>query len=554
MKRRLLFTSTLFFAGFQRLYWSVFSLLFFTQMNLVVNKRLYKELLFRFFLSFLASLPAAIILHLCFSLVLLPFFYQNHRRYAEYIASLFTPLLAFLGFFLLYFSKDHGRESDRTVFFLVIWFLVFLWAVSNIVFRDRILEGRRTDEGFHFGGLVKKLIGYYKDGVACFIKDVFLKPPMVASSRRRRIFQPVLYPLLVAHFFLIIKFGVFMTENLIQFLLMCALDLLSLVILVNFVYFVARKSKLILGFFIALLSILYFLLFFFHFNQSSPLDPSLIFMNSTIMFNKSAFVVYKSKINPLIFFSSLCFLGWTAYLIVRFKLYATQLQKNHTIIYPLGFLLWWFFVLFTKIPVTEELAVVSRSTKAFLEEKESRNRLKIVLKEPYPYLQKEADQFFQSGHEKKPDIFIVLLESFNQLLVERHSEHGKEITPVFNELIKEGLYIDTFYGNSIQTSRGLVAIFSGIYPSFRNKVFTSHSHMNYKAFPEILKDNGYGTVFFNAHYDKNFDRKIDNLTRMGFEWFIPMAGDLIEDIPRDKFWNWGIQDDEFYKQCFAYLD
>ena len=105
------------------------------------------------------------------------------------------------------------------------------------------------------------------------------------------------------------------------------------------------------------------------------------------------------------------------------------------------------------------------------------------------------------------DVFLVLLESFSQRLVEAKAPNGFEVSPFFNSLIPQGLYVENFYNNSMQTSRALFIILGGVYESYKGKAFRSFVDLNLRPLPEILDGAGYRTVFFNAHDDLNFDNK-----------------------------------------------
>lgn len=64
---------------------------------------------------------------------------------------------------------------------------------------------------------------------------------------------------------------------------------------------------------------------------------------------------------------------------------------------------------------------------------------------------------------KSPNVVIIVLESFtNNIIGGRHQ--GYELTPGFNQLIKEGIYFDRFYASGDRSDKGLVAILSG-YPA-----------------------------------------------------------------------------------------
>ncbi|HNX60582.1 MAG TPA: hypothetical protein PKK43_15880, partial [Spirochaetota bacterium] len=59
-----------------------------------------------------------------------------------------------------------------------------------------------------------------------------------------------------------------------------------------------------------------------------------------------------------------------------------------------------------------------------------------------------------SAGSDHPNVFIVMIESFNANFVEARYANGQEYTPFFNSMISKGLYVEHFYGNSVQTCKG----------------------------------------------------------------------------------------------------
>jgi len=58
-----------------------------------------------------------------------------------------------------------------------------------------------------------------------------------------------------------------------------------------------------------------------------------------------------------------------------------------------------------------------------------------------------------------------MVESFNAGFVNSENDDGKEYTPFFNTMIKKGVYIEHFYGTSIQTVKGhFSTLFSLLHP------------------------------------------------------------------------------------------
>ena len=154
---------------------------------------------------------------------------------------------------------------------------------------------------------------------------------------------------------------------------------------------------------------------------------------------------------------------------------------------------------------------------------------------------------------ERPHIFILLMESFNGFMPEARNENGEEYTPFFNSLIPQGLYVERFYGNSVQTSKGHFAVFFSVVPSIRGKVYTDYPRTRFHSLPKALSNAGYETIFFQAYKDLSFDNTRSFLSGNGFTRVETVASFM---TPGDEplVWVWGLQDDAVYRKFFAYID
>ncbi|MCP5108423.1 MAG: sulfatase-like hydrolase/transferase, partial [bacterium] len=153
----------------------------------------------------------------------------------------------------------------------------------------------------------------------------------------------------------------------------------------------------------------------------------------------------------------------------------------------------------------------------------------------------------------KPDIFILMVESFNAGFIESRSPGGEEYTPFFNRLIQRGVYVDYFYGNSIQTGKGQVAVLCSIVPSIRSKIFREYPALSLETLPAILKKQGYETIFFQAHKDVEFDNTREFMRRHGFDR-IETAFRFLDEDEKKQCEGWYMRDRVFYTKFFSYLD
>ena len=171
----------------------------------------------------------------------------------------------------------------------------------------------------------------------------------------------------------------------------------------------------------------------------------------------------------------------------------------------------------------------------------------------YPLVVERQVAVQQRAQRRRPHIFLVLVESFNAGHVGARTPSGAAITPVFDKLIKRGVYLERFYGNSVQTSKGQLALLFSVIPSISGKVFVHHRGLRLFSLPRALQDSGYRTLFIQAYKDTGFDNTGPFLTQNGFDDVRSIFGHL---RPGDEqhSWGWGLQDEVFYTRCFEVLD
>lgn len=175
--------------------------------------------------------------------------------------------------------------------------------------------------------------------------------------------------------------------------------------------------------------------------------------------------------------------------------------------------------------------------------------------EHYPYVVPAATDLptaRQNPH--RPNVFIITMESFNGLFAGARTPDGREYTPFFNELCARGLYVEKFYGDSVQTPRGHFAIMASVLPSFRRKVSRQYPNLHVHSLAHILRDRGYHTLFFKAYENLEFD-STESFTRMlGFDVRRATTRGELTDEEKEHVWGWGVQDDIFYRKFFDWLD
>ena len=175
-----------------------------------------------------------------------------------------------------------------------------------------------------------------------------------------------------------------------------------------------------------------------------------------------------------------------------------------------------------------------------------------ILSQKYPFLKKMAPTLPKA---ELPHIFIIPIESFNANFVETKNENGMEYTPFFNSLIKKGIYVNHFYGGSIQTAKGVFSILCSMVPKKHGKVFENHTETNFRCLPEILQESGYTNLYYQSYRDINFDNTKNFLEKNNFDVVKSLDVEELTAVERkENIWGWGPQDDLLYKYVFKELD
>lgn len=139
---------------------------------------------------------------------------------------------------------------------------------------------------------------------------------------------------------------------------------------------------------------------------------------------------------------------------------------------------------------------------------------------------------------KRPNILIILMESFGGSLVE--SLGGEEgISPNLDRLSKEGVWFTQCYANSFRTDRGMVCTLSG-YLSFPT-LSVMKTPSKTRTLPSIagkLRKEGYHTDFLYGG-DINFTNMKSFLLESGYQHLVADV-----DFPLSQHKNaWGVNDD-----------
>jgi phosphoglycerol transferase MdoB-like AlkP superfamily enzyme len=173
---------------------------------------------------------------------------------------------------------------------------------------------------------------------------------------------------------------------------------------------------------------------------------------------------------------------------------------------------------------------------------------------PFPYASVRAAPAAATVPPTRPDIILIMVESFNGLFVGRRTPDGREVTPEFNRLARQGVHVERFYGNSMQTAKGHFATLCGVLPTFRGKEFSTHRNVHLPCLPSLLKDAGYRTAYLTAFRDMEFDNTGDFLLHHGMDVVQSLNPSPVPPEEADHVWGWGLQDDRFFRRAQAFLD
>jgi phosphoglycerol transferase MdoB-like AlkP superfamily enzyme len=149
--------------------------------------------------------------------------------------------------------------------------------------------------------------------------------------------------------------------------------------------------------------------------------------------------------------------------------------------------------------------------------------------------------------QKQPKyVFLILCESLN------FSSLGTPSTPFMTQLKDKSVYVEPFYGNSIQTAKGHFASLFSVIPSISGKEYVKYKTLDVDSVASVMKRAGYSTLYFAAHHNKNFDKESAFLLRNGYDEYEVVKPYLKPEDVASKF-KWGVEDRVFFKRFFDYF-
>lgn len=289
----------------------------------------------------------------------------------------------------------------------------------------------------------------------------------------------------------------------------------------------------------------------YHLTSGSPLDYSLVRDNIGISFSPESFRVIGTAFSfrdyaLLVFFIAALYTCYRFFYRDRENIWKNTAGARVTAV------VLWVVVIAMPVSAADEFTMFMKSILAY-----NSGPPADAVPEGYPYFRKRIPgSSFRSSvpsGKVRPNVFLIMVESFNANFVESVAPDGKEYTPYFDSLIKKGLYFERFYGNSIQTCKGQEAVFFSIIPAYKGKLFVDYPDVKISGFPAILADNGYETVFFQAYHDLKFDNTYNSMVKAGFR-VVKSFAEFRRNGDSSHIWGWGVEDATFYERFFEILD
>lgn len=289
----------------------------------------------------------------------------------------------------------------------------------------------------------------------------------------------------------------------------------------------------------------------YHFNSSTPFDFSVIAYNADAAFNVEALGIIYERIGalPLVFLAGYILLTifWRP---LRNAFFTSRPFSRRRIV--CGFAAIGLYATLTAANLTphDEIGQFLRSIVVFYRGAEQYRFDEQYPSGRYPYIVSEREP---TTPARTPHIFLIEIESFNPRYIEQKTPTGLSVMPFFSGLIPMGLYVDHFYGNTVQSSKGQFATLFSLLPSIRHKEFIRYTGDHFYSIAALLRDNGYTTWFVKAYKTITFDNTGAFARKNGFD----RAFSIHEVLKADDMthsWGWGIEDQLFYHRFFEHLD
>lgn len=155
----------------------------------------------------------------------------------------------------------------------------------------------------------------------------------------------------------------------------------------------------------------------------------------------------------------------------------------------------------------------------------------------------------EKGRLDRPNIVIVLEESFGANFTGVLGHHPDHLTPFFDRLAADGILFTNFYATGSRTVRGLEAILCGFPPVPGESIVKRNRSENVFSLAQALKDQGYETMFVYGGRGL-FDNMRPFLRANGFDRFVEQ-----KDFASPRFTTiWGVCDEDIFDRALEEFD
>jgi phosphoglycerol transferase MdoB-like AlkP superfamily enzyme len=160
----------------------------------------------------------------------------------------------------------------------------------------------------------------------------------------------------------------------------------------------------------------------------------------------------------------------------------------------------------------------------------------------------EGEKLFEldipSGEQ--PHVVFLFLESFRAadigVLGGRRTAAGDSASPNFDRLSQESVLFTNFYGNGVQTTRGVIAALFGIVPEFTPLAAQSvHPDLPLIGVADLFNRRGYTSAFISAN-SLEFENKAGFFPRHGYAEVLGDR-DVARRFPEAQRTSWGMHDE-----------
>jgi lipoteichoic acid synthase len=155
----------------------------------------------------------------------------------------------------------------------------------------------------------------------------------------------------------------------------------------------------------------------------------------------------------------------------------------------------------------------------------------------------------RTSRTEERNVVLIHLESTRARSVTPYNEDLKT-TPFLDELARSSLLVERAYTIVPNTLKASIAVNCGIEPDLRPGIEAKLGVVSARGLPELLKEEGYRTVFFQSS-TQNFENFGDLAKSLGYEEYYPLECMDTEGFERSNYF--GYEDDIMLKPSEEWL-